>query len=80
MKVWSGYGSEHSMNLVMIGSFKQASDAEDVKDLIAQLSTLAQNEPNRSFNDDPRESRFRAFPDKTDHILSWPGMQRIPIE
>jgi len=46
------------MNLVMIGSFKQANDAEEARDLIAQLSELAQNEPNRSFNDDPRESRF----------------------
>lgn len=58
MKIWSGYGSEHSMNLVMIGSFKQASDAEEARDLIGQISELAQNEPNRSFNDDPRESRF----------------------
>jgi Family of unknown function (DUF6375) len=46
------------MNLVMIGSFKHANDAEEAKDLIAQISELAQNEPNRSFNDDARESRF----------------------
>jgi hypothetical protein len=25
------------------------------------------------------ELKARAFPDKVDHILSWPGMQRIPI-
>ncbi|HGF4754077.1 TPA: DUF6375 family protein, partial [Escherichia coli] len=23
MKIWNGYGSEHSMNLVLIGKFKQ---------------------------------------------------------
>jgi hypothetical protein len=25
------------------------------------------------------KTQIRAFPDKVDHILSWPGMQRIPI-
>ncbi|MGJ5068872.1 DUF6375 family protein [Bradyrhizobium oligotrophicum] len=42
----------------MIGSFKQPSDAAEAEDLIAKISELAQNEPNRSFNDDPREARF----------------------
>ena len=27
MKIWFGYGSEHSTNLVMIGRFKEARDA-----------------------------------------------------
>lgn len=27
MKIWQGYGSEHSMNLVMIGHFKSPKDA-----------------------------------------------------
>ena len=26
MKIWDGYGSEHSMNLVMIGHFKNSDD------------------------------------------------------
>ncbi len=37
MKVWNGYGSEHSMNLVMIGHFKSADDAEQAKQLIDEL-------------------------------------------
>jgi hypothetical protein len=38
MKLWHGYGSEHSMNLVMIGHFKSPEDAEKTKKLIAQLT------------------------------------------
>jgi len=42
MKIWQTYGTEHSSNLVMIGKFKQASDAEEVKALI---DTLFENLP-----------------------------------
>jgi hypothetical protein len=38
MKVWRGYGSEHSMNLVMIGRFKDASDAIKTKGVIERLT------------------------------------------
>lgn len=38
MKIWYGYGSEHSMNLVMIGKFKSAEDAKKTKELIDQLT------------------------------------------
>jgi len=38
MKIWKGYGSEHSMSLVMIGHFKDASDAKETKEVIDYLS------------------------------------------
>lgn len=38
MKMWHEYGSEHSMNLVMIGHFKNPDDAEKTQNLIKQLS------------------------------------------
>jgi hypothetical protein len=38
MKIWQGFGSEHSMNLVMIGHFKEAKDATDAMDVIDQLT------------------------------------------
>jgi hypothetical protein len=38
MKVWYGYGSEHSMNLVMIGRFKDAGNAHTVKEIFDQLT------------------------------------------
>ena len=41
MKIWTGYSSEHSMNLVLIGKFKQAKDAEAVADVIKKLGEQA---------------------------------------
>ncbi len=38
MKIWRGYGSEHSMNLVMIGQFKSVDDARKTKQTIDQLT------------------------------------------
>ena len=38
MKIWNGYGSEHSMNLVMIGHFKSEEDAKETQRLIDDLS------------------------------------------
>jgi hypothetical protein len=38
MKIWYGYGSEHSMNLVMIGHFRDAKSAAEAKDLIEKLT------------------------------------------
>lgn len=34
MKIWQGYGSEHSANLVMIGHFKSAADATKAREMI----------------------------------------------
>ncbi|MER5359762.1 DUF6375 family protein [Streptomyces sp. NPDC002785] len=44
MKVWSGYGTEHSMNLVVIGRFKDATSAERTHALIKELTTALQTE------------------------------------
>jgi hypothetical protein len=38
MKIWNGYGSEHSMNLVMIGHFKSEDDAKKTQEIIEKLS------------------------------------------
>lgn len=38
MKIWYGHGSEHSMNLVMIGRFKDAVDAVKAKQVIERLT------------------------------------------
>jgi small ligand-binding sensory domain FIST len=37
-KVWYGYGSEHSSNLVMIGRFKSAEKAAKVKETLDSLA------------------------------------------
>lgn len=40
MKIWQGYGSEHSANLVMIGKFEKAEDAQRV---VEKLNTLRES-------------------------------------
>lgn len=37
MKIWNGYGSEHSMNLVMVGRFKKITDAKHAGEIIARF-------------------------------------------
>lgn len=44
MKVWSGYGTEHSMNLVMVGQFKDEKSARATKDVLDRLTQAAQAE------------------------------------
>ncbi|MFC9732483.1 DUF6375 family protein [Streptomyces roseolus] len=44
MKVWYGYGTEHSMNLVMIGRFRDAATAERTHALIKKLTAALQAE------------------------------------
>lgn len=38
MKLWFGYGSEHSSNLVMIGRFKKSADASRVHEIIERIT------------------------------------------
>lgn len=54
MKIWQGYGSEHSMNLVMIGRFKEVHDAEKAKKLLDRLI--------EHVNADPEAYRSDALP------------------
>jgi hypothetical protein len=38
MKIWKGFGSEHSMNLVMIGKFRSVADAEKANRIIELIT------------------------------------------
>lgn len=44
MKVWNGYGTEHSMNLVMIGQFKDVTSARAAKHILDRLKDGAKAE------------------------------------
>ncbi len=44
MKVWNGYGTEHSMNLVMIGQFKDETSARAAKHILDRLKDGAKSE------------------------------------
>lgn len=59
MKVWNGYGSEHSMNLVLIGKFKKIQDAEKLEKDIEKLSAQALKDDTFSIaHADPEDQRF----------------------
>lgn len=59
MKIWNGYGSEHSMNLVLIGRFKRAQDAEKIEKDIDILSAQALKDDSHSVAfAEPEDQRF----------------------
>ncbi len=59
MKIWNGYGSEHSMNLVLIGRFKRAQDAEKVEKDIDKLSDQASKDNSHDISfGKPENQRF----------------------
>lgn len=59
MKIWNGYGSEHSMNLVLIGRFKRAQDAEKLEKDIDKLSAQASKDDSASILfAKPEDQRF----------------------
>lgn len=59
MKIWNGYGSEHSMNLVLIGRFKRAKDAEKVENDIGKLNAQATKDDSHSISfSAPEYQRF----------------------
>jgi hypothetical protein len=45
MKIWYGFGSEHSSNLVMIGRFKEARYAKEAKEIIDRLIEEVRADP-----------------------------------
>lgn len=61
MKIWPGYGTEHSMNLKLIGHFARADDANAAVETIELLTAAAEaereagrleyGEPPRMFSD-----------------------------
>lgn len=44
MRIWHSYGSEHSMNLVLVGTFESVSAAEAAVERVEALQALAEQE------------------------------------
>jgi hypothetical protein len=42
MRIWNGYGSEHSTDLVLVGTFETASSAEAAADAMKALKDLTE--------------------------------------
>lgn len=79
MKFWKGFGSEHSSNLVMIGHFKSALEAEAAKDkfdrIVSRLSGKIEFERTENkFSDDEiqeltRENIFLLTPRDIEQLV-----------
>ena len=67
MKIWTSFGSEHSMNLVMIGRFREVQDASEAKRVIDELT----NQVNEDCGDDRESDRF------SDELLELLQVSRI---
>lgn len=79
MKVWNGYGSEHSMNLVMIGRFKEARDADKAKKLIDEL--IKQVNAERDFYRSDASPEKRRFSEEMLNLLMSSQLTSIgPME
>ena len=58
MKIWNSYSSEHSMNLVLIGSFVLAKDAENIENLVTKLKKASVHEEYYLSGEPPENHRF----------------------
>ena len=58
MKIWNAFGTEHSMNLVMIGRFKSVSNAENAKRMIDRLTEFVINDDDTAYDPDAGSIRF----------------------
>ena len=78
MKVWTGYGSEHSYKLVMIGRFADETDARIAEQKFERLSEAAGSElPDLGWDADQRfSSGIMAI---LDELKQW-DLSRSDIE
>ena len=58
MKIWNAFGTEHSMNLVMIGRFKEVRNAEEAKRLIDRLTEQVIDEGDAAYETGPAQRRY----------------------
>ena len=59
MKVWTGFGTEHSYRLVMIGRFKEPKEAKAVEQIIKRITAQVMEEENiPSYDATPRQRRY----------------------
>jgi hypothetical protein len=73
MKIWNGYGSEHSMNLVMIGHFKSEDDAKKTQEIIEKLSVELSGKIDIGTNQENFGSEIRDILKAADCYFLSPG-------
>ncbi|MFB7810506.1 DUF6375 family protein [Streptomyces virginiae] len=66
MRIWNGYGSEHSMNLVLIGRFQTVTGAKAAQECMEALQALAE----AAWSDDDWRSHDERMPRELGEALS----------
>ena len=79
MKIWNSYGSEHSLNLVIIGSFKEEYEAEEFEKLTEKVTHFLSENSEFDVEADrfdrktldflARENLFSLSPQQLGHLL-----------
>ena len=81
MKIWHAYGSEHSMNLVMIGHFKSVEDAKRTQKLINELTEQLHDKINIGMPSDQYSDEIYKVLRETDcYILSASELEDLQSE
>ncbi len=75
MKIWQGYGTEHSMNLVMIGHFEEVAKAEASKADIERLAEQVRDD----MNNDRMRLGWDHEPRFSDEILKLLGELKLEL-
>ena len=73
MKIWNGYGTEHSMNLRMVGHFESEEDAKKIHDLINKLSAELIDKIDIGSNRENFGDEVRAILMEADCFILGPG-------
>ena len=66
MKIWNSYGSEHSLNLVIIGSFKEEHEAEAFERLTEKITRFLSENSEFDVEADRFDRKTLDFLDKKD--------------
>jgi hypothetical protein len=74
MKVWKGYGTEHSANLVIVGTFKTVNDATQASKIIMELTDIVRQDEEDGFiraGNIPAKfsERIMSFVERTDFAM-----------
>lgn len=80
MKTWNSYGSEHSANLVMIGSFKDATSAQKAQEVIDEITSYICDGDQEYEGVDRYPEGTRAFLEKCGFYPSPPELSQFRMD
>ena len=76
MKIWKGFGSEHSANMVLIGHFKDVQSATETKKLIEEFQEVVEASRDAGEFDVGQPPEY--YPEKVLHFVSEHNFHPTP--